>query len=50
MVASFPALTEGNFRIIRILVSDAEFTHGEIDVEVSVKVTVPLVMSVVPGV
>ncbi len=50
MVASFPAFATGNLRMTSILLSDVEFTHGEIAVAVSVKVTVPLVMSVVPGV
>ena len=48
-VASFPALAVV-FCMVRILVSEAETVQGEIALAVRVKVTVPAVISVVPGV
>jgi hypothetical protein len=50
MVASVPALAVGFILIIRVLLSDAEAVQGEIDETVRVNVTVPAVISAVPGV
>jgi hypothetical protein len=50
IVASFPALAVGVFLIIRILVSDVEAVQGETAEAVKVNVTVPALISAVPGV
>ena len=50
IVTSLPAFAVGVFWIIRIFVSVAEIVQGEIADAVKVKVTVPFVKSVVPGV
>jgi hypothetical protein len=48
--ASFPAFAVGVFWMLRILSSVAEIVQGEVAEAVKVKVTVPFVTSVVPGV
>ncbi len=48
--ASFPALAVGIFWMLRILLSVAEIVQGEIAEAVKVKVTVPVLISIVPGV
>ena len=49
-MASVPALAVGDFWIIRIFVSVDATVHGETAVAVRVIVTVPALISVVPGV
>jgi hypothetical protein len=48
--ASFPALAVGVFWMVRIIASVAEIVQGEVAEAVKVKVTVPALKSVVPGV
>jgi len=50
ILASTPALAVGVFRMFRIMLSEAETVHGDIAEAVSVKVTVPAVISAAPGV
>ena len=50
MVASIPAFAVGVFWITSILLSETETVQGETADEVIVKVTVPAVISDVPGV
>ena len=48
--ASFPALAVGVFWIVRILASVAEMVQGEVAEAFNVRVTVPAVISSIPGV
>ena len=50
MVASAPAFALGAFWMMRILLSIAETVQGEIAEAIKVKVTVPAIISSVPGV
>jgi len=49
MEASFPALAVGAFWMLRIIASVAETVQGEVAEAVKVKVTVPAIISIVPG-